>query len=276
MMMSWIFTWVVLAAVVAIAIWGVVSRVKQAQLGKFTVPLTQPQRARDLISWPLFAANVLITAAVNGALVFAKWQPQTVPLHWNLQGKVDRWGDPHTLWKFDVTMLVALLLPLATVWMVSRVRWALPQGESERALPLQIRQRQLLMHFTQAVTLAGNLWLAFQWLAIVKGWEALVVPTSQLTLLSESVIIIGFCVSLARVQKELSALGAEPGLGTQTSGWRWKGVVYYAPNDAALFVPKRVGIGVTINMARPLAWLFLGSLIALIAATTVMTLMFKQ
>lgn len=36
----------------------------------------------------------------------------------------------------------------------------------------------------------------------------------------------------------------------------WKGgLIYYNPSDPALMVPKRLGIGYTLNLGRPLAWL---------------------
>ena len=46
-------------------------------------------------------------------------------------------------------------------------------------------------------------------------------------------------------------------LGTRDAGWKWGGMIYYAPDDPALFVPKKVGIGQTLNMARPSAWVFI-------------------
>ncbi|ANS76933.1 hypothetical protein AWM70_22055 [Paenibacillus yonginensis] len=38
--------------------------------------------------------------------------------------------------------------------------------------------------------------------------------------------------------------------------WKLGGSTYYNPNDPSLFIEKRVGIGWTVNFARPLAWLF--------------------
>jgi len=46
----------------------------------------------------------------------------------------------------------------------------------------------------------------------------------------------------------------------------WKGgMIYYNPNDAALFVARRDGIGFTSNMGNPWSWVMLGSLPVLIA-----------
>ena len=44
----------------------------------------------------------------------------------------------------------------------------------------------------------------------------------------------------------------------------WKlGVFYANPDDPAVFVPKRLGMGLTFNFARPQAWLVLAALLVL-------------
>ena len=47
----------------------------------------------------------------------------------------------------------------------------------------------------------------------------------------------------------------------------WKlGIFYVNPDDASLFLPKRFGIGWTLNLGRPAAWLILGGFVLVIAA----------
>jgi uncharacterized membrane protein len=48
----------------------------------------------------------------------------------------------------------------------------------------------------------------------------------------------------------------------EPKNWKW-GFIYFNPNDSRSFVPKRVGIGWTINFARPVAYVFLVALILL-------------
>ncbi len=46
---------------------------------------------------------------------------------------------------------------------------------------------------------------------------------------------------------------------------RWIfGMFYYNPSDPAVFVEKRVGIGYTVNFARPVSWVFILGVIALV------------
>jgi uncharacterized membrane protein len=47
----------------------------------------------------------------------------------------------------------------------------------------------------------------------------------------------------------------------------WKGgIVYYNPNDAALFVQRRDGIGFTINMGNRWSWAMYGGLLLALAS----------
>ena len=58
----------------------------------------------------------------------------------------------------------------------------------------------------------------------------------------------------------MRAGGAE-GADGDREHWRW-GVLYVNPEDPDVFVPQRVGTGVTINLGRPLGWLLLALILA--------------
>ena len=46
---------------------------------------------------------------------------------------------------------------------------------------------------------------------------------------------------------------------------RHAGIFYFNPDDPAVWVPKRFGIGYTLNFARPAAWIVLAAVIGMIA-----------
>lgn len=52
------------------------------------------------------------------------------------------------------------------------------------------------------------------------------------------------------------------GDGTPDAYWKL-GVFYFNPDDAAIFVEKRFGVGYTMNFARPMAWAILGAILLL-------------
>ena len=58
------------------------------------------------------------------------------------------------------------------------------------------------------------------------------------------------------------APAGEPQQGDRSPDSAWKlGLVYFNPDDPALFVEKRFGVGYTVNFARPGAWIFIGGIL---------------
>jgi len=57
--------------------------------------------------------------------------------------------------------------------------------------------------------------------------------------------------------------------------WKW-GVFYYNPNDSAIFVEKRFGIGATVNFAKWQAWACLIGIFAFIGAIIIITMFLER
>jgi uncharacterized membrane protein len=55
-----------------------------------------------------------------------------------------------------------------------------------------------------------------------------------------------------------------PVIGDRTpdENWIWGGIFYWNREDPALIVEKRFGIGYTLNMARPAAWILVSVTLA--------------
>ena len=55
--------------------------------------------------------------------------------------------------------------------------------------------------------------------------------------------------------------------------WLW-GMIYFNPNDPALFVEQKFGIGSTVNMARWQAWAFIGVIVLIVAVSLIVTFIY--
>jgi uncharacterized membrane protein len=84
--------------------------------------------------------------------------------------------------------------------------------------------------------------------------------------------LVVFIPKTLRTKDELKRIAGTDVLGTRDAGWKLGGIFYYAPDDPAVFVPKRLGIGQTVNFARPMAWLFLTVVLVLPLAGTVVAI----
>jgi uncharacterized membrane protein len=239
---------------------------------RFRVPLGETPRVSSYVSTPLELAHVsLIALSCSGFWLVRSRLPDRVPMHFDLQGNVNRWGSPDELWMMLGLMLFNLLLLWGITFGVARERWALPSENAEAYVAAQRRRRALIVRMVETLMLFVNASMAATWLGIAVGSlpghagviGICVIASLVLTTLGVVGSLAGFIGPLVRVQGEIKRLGGSAVLGTHATGWRWGGIVYYAPADPALFVPKRFGIGQTLNFARPAAWILLAVVLAL-------------
>jgi uncharacterized membrane protein len=240
--------------------------------GRFLVPLDEPPPLGSYLSPPLAVANLAVML-VSPALFWLIRQrlPASVALHFDASGRPNRWGNPDELWM----LYGAMLFDYALLWLVSftvaKERWVLSPTEPERYATLQHRRRTLIVRLLETMMLGLNLSFAMIWLGVAfsslpdrSHWLGPVAVAAMAVMAVAIVLPLArFVVPALRVQNELRALGGSDALGTRADGWKWRGMIYYAPDDPAVFVPKRWGIGQTLNMARPGAWMFLGAVLLL-------------
>ena len=60
--------------------------------------------------------------------------------------------------------------------------------------------------------------------------------------------------------------------GTRPPDAAWKGSFYSNPDDPALLVPKRFGIGYTLNFGNPWSWAVLGLVLLMVAVPFILWL----
>lgn len=249
----------------------------EAVPSRYAVSLEEPPRLRDYVSPPLQLAHVLLVLVAGAVFAWVVGQlPDRIPAHYDLAGNVDRYASPHELWALGGIAVFDLLLMWAIVWAVARERWALPEHDAERYAALQLERRRLIVRSIEWVMLLVNLAMVLVWLATpiaaFPGWEGLLGPAVLATVVLSTVGAIAPLIVLVprmtEVQDQLVAIAGTDVLGTRSAGWKWGGLFYYAPEDPALFVPKKLGIGQTLNMARPSAWIFLVLVVVLPLAIT--------
>ena len=85
-------------------------------------------------------------------------------------------------------------------------------------------------------------------------------------------IRLGFMTGQGGSRIRIGEAGTETGKVNRDDDRHWKlGQFYFNPDDPALFLEKRFGIGWTVNYARPMAWVILLGPIVLIVVLTMLT-----
>jgi len=245
--------------------------------GRYVVSLEDAPSFRDYVSMPLQLVNVLFVIVPSAVFAWLITQlPEHIPAQFDAAGNVSRYASPHELWSMAGLVLFDVLLLWAIVWGVSRERWAMPEQNAERYAVLQMERRRAMVRMIEWVMTMVNASMVVVWMALplaaFPGYEYLVGPAVVVTVLLSTLgalAPIGFYLPrLMRARDAIREIAGTEVLGTRDAGWKWGGLVYYAPEDPALIVPKRLGIGQTLNMARPAAWVFLVLVIVLPLAIT--------
>jgi uncharacterized membrane protein len=181
--------------------------------------------------------------AAAGAWLAIRWDdlPNRWPSHWGLSGQADGFATKTPLGVFGL-LLVGAFICLVFEGLLQATRKKSSVQSSSIALGLRIVETSL------AVVLAG----ASLWLPLSR-------PASPFGFVVFTIIVMGLGLAAAitlsvREVKRLTLSGAEKD--------GWLGLIYRNPYDDRLWVPKRLGTGLTLNFAHRHAWPTLLVLIA--------------
>lgn len=196
---------------------------------------------------PLFSAWDLLPLAALGAawLWIHHWLPslpERVPSHWNAAGQVNGWMDKGRLFP------QAALTGFAFWGLLFLLGLGLRSGSDKR--------RELAAR--ACPPLRGLLPLGFILMmgifipmAAFHGSKAIFIGTGSLMICT----ILGLLPVIRMARK------APPIPGALESDYRWGGTIYWNPRDTRIWVPKRLGLGLTLNFARPMAWVMMALLL---------------
>ena len=191
---------------------------------------------RPAVPWLVATLAVGIVAIVVG-VVRLDALPDPYPVHFGPAGDPDRFTD-RTLPTVLMPVVVGLLCGLAVFATLLLVR---AQGQRALVTPLAalgfaVGGGMALMSIGQylsadATPPAWGFWVLL---------AAITLPT------------IWVLVASVRVTREST---------DDREGWVIGGLIYANPDDPDVFVPKRAGVGVTINLGRPVGWLVLAAIL---------------
>jgi uncharacterized membrane protein len=222
------------------------SSVREASLqARVTMPGLTPLLLGPYL---MLACAVLVTRAYWSEI------PDPMPVHWDLAGNPNGWM-PKT-WQLYAGLtagefVLCLMLTFAIVGMLYFSRQIAASGA-------RAREESRFRWIGVAALLAGS------YLSAALGF----LPLSPRATFSFggvtfllAVMIVGSIELMRRGQggARIAPAAAEPIISDRTPDacWKW-GAIYYNPDDPALIVEKRFGIGWTLNFAHRGAWIFMG------------------
>jgi uncharacterized membrane protein len=209
---------------------------------------------------------ILLLAA---AYLSAHWGqiPERFPVHWGIDGRPNGWSA-----RTAIGVYGPLCFGAGMVAMISALSYGI--SHAARLVPADAGERRASSpgHRVALVLIGVEFFLAAMF--SLAGLLPLTGSPGAISILVLAGGVIVFAVLLVRWQNQglaAHAAAGHPGDGTPDSCWKL-GLFYFNPNDAALFVEKRIGIGYTINFARPAAWIVLALVLFLPLALGALTI----
>jgi uncharacterized membrane protein len=231
---------------------GIGFRWQNRALAAAAVQVTRPREAEITVAperLPWFAwlgAGPFVILPAVAAWLYLHWEslPARFPVHFDVSGQADRWAG-RTIRAvygplfFGAEICAWILITALAGWFGSR----------------RSRSRSVMLGGMIAVEyLLGLLF------ALIALQSPLGIPVWVIAL-SPMAILIPLIIVMTNKMGELW----EPMDPTPNECWKGD-IIYYNPNDAALFVEKRDGLGYTPNFANLWSWVLLLSLALVIAS----------
>jgi uncharacterized membrane protein len=223
----------------------------------------QTRSARLPGGWKLQAGPFIVLAAAALDLN-QHWAniPARFPIHWGLDGQPNGWALRTPAGVYGLIAQGAFLCLMIAALACALLRWSRPvritgtAGEAEARFRRTVALVLVSTEYLLAITFAGA-----SLLPLTSG-----PPPIALTLTVPLAFALVVAVVLMRLgqggSRRAAAAGDAPEsvrpVGDRTADRYWKaGLFYVNPDDPALFIEKRFGIGYTINFGRAASWLII-------------------
>lgn len=219
-----------------------------------------------------FIVHLLFTLATLAVvLLFYDRFPEMLAMQYDFAGQVTRSvakSYSALLWPVGLQMMMIALFMLINYSIV------ISKQQIDAADPKGSMQRNVIFRYSWSVFLVITSFLVIVMISLMSISNLLrFSPNVMLILVTVMVaFIIGGAIWLSvrlgqggsRIRHASGGPGGV-GSGPSDNDKHWKlGVIYFNPSDPALFLEKRFGVGWTINMGRPLAWLIAAIPIAIV------------
>jgi len=216
---------------------------------KIVVDLGKSDRETVLsLKWVLLLVPVFV--ATLAVVWFGyPYMADSIPTHFGISGP-DRWAPKswHT-----VLSPVALELMLGALVLFTRRAPASVKG-NPNAAPGYAQYRKMMTLLLIIFCLLSEILFFLVVLSFIT-------PISPLWFAILSLVNLGFLITMIWLYIRFVRSKHVSGPILDDDGkWIW-GIFYFNRSDPSIFVEKRVGIGFTVNMARPIAWIVLVGII---------------
>jgi uncharacterized membrane protein len=182
------------------------------------------------------ALGPFVVLAFTGIFLASQWDhiPERFPIHWGIDGTPNGWSNRTPLGVFWPLALAAAIQA-----MMLGVAWLSRFDERRAAVARATRK-----------VLVATAWFIAVLFALVTATPLMAGPPPVWSIFGAVLAFVGWAVWMTT---NAAAQPSEEPVMPENC-WKW-GQFYYNPDDPALFVEKRFGVGMTLNFGRPASWI---------------------
>lgn len=245
-------------------------------LNKTIVDMTYIKEREKIKGYFSWAKLELIIILVNILLIIYLYPslPSKIPVHWNLLGQADKYSNKN-IYSFIMLLGVQLIMTIIFYFSYRSIVGAKPELNKDSLDESIIKHRKYVAVWERFIWIIG---LSIQVLFSLINLSSLgILKDAKLV----SVFSLIFCLYVIVASIYLSIKYGQGGENYKDLGqmeynryyvdddknWLLGNTLYFNREDPSLFVEKRIGVGWTINIARPAgALIFIIPFIILIAS----------
>ena len=202
----------------------------------------------------------LAMLAATALYLHAEWSeiPARFPAHWNIDGTPDRWADRSWRAVYGPLLIGGLVISFMSL-VAEAIVYGSPRGRiaGTEAWTARFRRANLML-------LVAAVWVVTATICFISLLPLLTgggqpAPIAGLVPLVLTASLAPFVVQLVRLTRDRTSASD----GTPDSCWKL-GLFYINPNDPAVVVEKRFGVGYTLNYGnRALWWIVMAAVLVL-------------
>lgn len=214
----------------------------------------------NMVSMKWYLIPLLIIAVnIVAVLVMYKTLPETLPIHWDLKGNVDGYVSKSVFaaLAMPITQLILFLVFYGSNTFMLSSKQQINQGNPEDSIKKNITNRRVWSIYFLVLLLLMEILITGLNLSILGLPLDVGLVNTLILIVSVASAVIGIVIGTRlgqggdRIKASNDSLSKEYDIDDDDL-WKLGNTIYYNPNDSSLFVEKRVGIGWTVNAARPL------------------------
>ncbi|MDO5727939.1 MAG: DUF1648 domain-containing protein [Bowdeniella nasicola] len=207
--------------------------------------------------WPvlILAVGISLAGLVVMSVQYSSL-PDPIPVHYDFAGTVTTW-EPRTwtnVLSLPLISLISNLLLIGVCMLLSRrYDTRFPDGNPKAARTFQLATGKTLQQVLAVVTLLSSLTLTALAVApLLQLTSAGIVWVTWGVVAASGLPIIYLVFDSARQHRNLTAASQHPGPESPDDDrlWKW-GMFYVNHDDPRMWVAKRNGLGLTVNLAHP-------------------------